>query len=124
MISSLRLGNNLIRHSKSVYRTAPYACFSSSSEKPLLTITGVEGFLGSQTLLQVVQDGNYRVRGTIRSSTDEATMAPIKAAIGKDFDDVEIVEAEMTEEESISNAIKGSKYVIHHAAPYYFNNKT
>jgi hypothetical protein len=32
-------------------------------------------------------------------------MAPIKAAIGKAYDDIEIVKAEMTEEESISNSI-------------------
>ena len=51
-------------------------------------------------------------------------MGPIKAAIGKDFDDVEIVEAEMMDEKSIANCIKGSTYVVHHAAPYYFNNKT
>ena len=90
----------------------------------MLTITGVEGFLGSQTLLQAVQDGNYRVRGTIRSSTDEAMMAPIKAAIGKAYDEIEIVEAEMTEEASVSRSIAGSEYVIHHAAPYYFDSKT
>lgn len=51
-------------------------------------------------------------------------MAPIKAAIGDAFNDVEIVEAEMTEEASISRSIAGSEYVIHHAAPYYFDNAT
>ena len=51
-------------------------------------------------------------------------MAPIKAAIGKDFDKIELVKAEMLSEDSIHNAIKGSSYVIHHASPYYFDNKT
>ena len=64
------------------------------------------------------------MRGTIRNTTDEAMMAPIKAAIGKDYDNAEIVEAEMTDEDSIKRCIEGSTYVVHHAAPYYFNNKT
>lgn len=51
-------------------------------------------------------------------------MAPIKAAIGKDYDDVEIVVAEMTDNDHIKRCIEGSTYVVHHAAPYYFNNKT
>ena len=121
--SQIRAGYSLARHSKSLYRPMTYACFSSA-EKPLVTITGVEGFLGSQTLLQLSQDGGYRIRGTIREGTTDEHMAPIKAAIGKAYDDIEIVKAEMTEEASISNSIKGSTYVIHHAAPYFFNNKT
>ena len=30
----------------------------------------------------------------------------------------------MLDEESINRSIEGSTYVVHHASPYYFNNKT
>ena len=51
-------------------------------------------------------------------------MSAIKEAYGEHFDKLEIVEAELLEEESMMNAIKGSTYVAHLASPYYLDNKT
>ena len=89
-----------------------------------MTITGINGYLGSQTALQFLRDGSFRVRGTIRNSKSMKKLAPVKAAIGKDFDDLEIVEAEMLDEDSVARCIEGSTYVVHHASPFYFDNAT
>ena len=51
-------------------------------------------------------------------------MAAIKKAYGSQFDHLEIVEAELLEEESMMKAIEGSTYVAHLASPYYLDNKT
>ena len=72
--SALRARNNFVNNTF-------IRCFSTS-EKPLVTITGFEGYLGPYTALEFIKDGNFRVRGTIRTSTDEAKLASIKAAYG------------------------------------------
>ena len=58
----------------------------TNAQKPLVTITGVSGYLGSQTCLLFLKDGNYRVRGTVRSTSNEAKIAPLKAGFGEYFD--------------------------------------
>ena len=35
-------------------------------QRPLVTITGVSGYVGSQTCLAFLKDGTFRVRGTVR----------------------------------------------------------
>jgi len=36
----------------------------------LVVITGISGFLGLYVLREFLQDGGYRVRGTVRGKTD------------------------------------------------------
>ena len=91
------------------------------ADKPLVTLTGISGYLGSQTCLEFLKDGGFRVRGTVRDKTNEAKIAPIREAFGEFFDQVELVEADMENEESIMNAVAGSTYVIHMASPYTFS---
>ena len=115
---------NCVKRTNPLFLKTHSAYFSSGSQKPLVTITGVEGFLGSQTALQFLKDGSFRVRGTIRNSTGSKELAPIEAAIGEDFEDLELVEAELLDENSVMRSIEGSTYVVHHASPYYFDNMT
>jgi len=37
---------------------------------PIVTVTGITGFVGSWTALMALQTGKYRVRGTVRSLTN------------------------------------------------------
>ena len=53
-----------------------------AGEKPLVTITGISGFIGGQVALQCIQDGGYRIRGTVRDKTNEAKIAPLREAFG------------------------------------------
>ena len=54
--------------------------------KPIVIITGITGFIGAETCKQFLEDGNYRVRGTVRDKTNEAKIAPIREAFGPLFD--------------------------------------
>ena len=83
-----------------------------------MTITGVTGFLGSQTCLSFLRDGGFRVRGTVRSMTNASKMDPIKKAFGELFGQLDVVEADLLDAESVVNAIAGSTYVVHTASPY------
>ena len=67
-----------------------------------------------------MKTGNYRVRGTVRSTSNAAKIEPLKAGFGEYFDQLELVEADLLNEESMINACAGSTYVVHTASPYSF----
>eukprot|EP00537_Pseudo-nitzschia_pungens_P013502 CAMPEP_0172390480 /NCGR_PEP_ID=MMETSP1061-20121228/7120_1 /TAXON_ID=37318 /ORGANISM="Pseudo-nitzschia pungens, Strain cf. pungens" /LENGTH=406 /DNA_ID=CAMNT_0013120871 /DNA_START=255 /DNA_END=1475 /DNA_ORIENTATION=+ len=94
-------------------------------EKPMVTITGLDGFLGPHVGLEFLKSGNYRVRATVRKNySDKDKMNAIKEAYGEHYQDLDIVEAELLDEDSMMQAIDGSTYVAHLASPYYLDNKT
>ena len=70
----------------------------SPKEKPLVTITGITGYVGSHVCKTFLEDGGYRVRGTVRDLKNEAKMAPIKEAFGENFEKLELVEADLLNE--------------------------
>ena len=88
-------------------------------DKEIVTITGISGFLGSQVCLQFLQDGCYKVRGTVRSKTNEKKIGPLRQAFGELFDQLELVEADLTKPESITKALEGTNYVVHTASPFW-----
>ena len=63
------------------------------------------------------------MRGTVRSTTNEAKIAPLKAGFGEYFDQLELVEADLLNEASILTACAGSTYVIHTASPFTFSKE-
>ena len=68
------------------------------SALPLVTITGVSGYIGSHCCKILLESGKYRVRGTVRSKTNEAKIAPLREAFGDKFDQLELVEADLLNE--------------------------
>ena len=87
--------------------------------KPIVTLTGITGYIGAETCLQFLKDGGFRVRGTVRDKTNEAKVAPIREAFGALFDQLELVEADLMDEQSLATAIAGSHYVVHLASPFF-----
>ena len=56
-----------------------------SSIKPLVVITGISGFIGSQVCKAFLEDGTYRVRGTVRDTKNEKKIQPLRDAFGDKF---------------------------------------
>ena len=56
---------------------------AEANAKPLVTITGVTGFLGSMTAKLFLEDGNYRIRGTVRDCNNASKMDPLKKTLGE-----------------------------------------
>lgn len=54
--------------------------------KPIVTITGVSGFIGAQVCLDFIKCGEYKVRGTVRNKENEAKIAPLRKAFSEYFD--------------------------------------
>ena len=89
-----------------------------SLQKQIITITGISGYVGSQTCLLFLNSGKYHVRGTVRNKNNEEKIAPLRKAFGEKFEELELVEADLLDEESINRAIQGSTYVAHIASPF------
>ncbi|CAJ1353931.1 unnamed protein product [Effrenium voratum] len=89
-------------------------------EKPVVVITGVTGYLGSATCLAFLQDGSFSVRGTVRSTSNEKKLQPLKLGLGELFAGLELVEADLSDEDSLIKACAGATFVVHTASPFHF----
>ena len=88
------------------------------SNKPIVVITGVSGYIGSQVCSMFLKSGKYRVRGTVRNKDDKTKIAPLQKAFGDDFKNLELVNADLMNQESLDKAIEGATYLVHTASPY------
>jgi len=88
------------------------------SEKELVCITGITGYLGTMVCKAFLENGCFRVRGTVRSKANPEKMEPLKKAFGEHFDQLEIVEADLLDRDSLFKAIEGCQYVVHTASPF------
>lgn len=88
------------------------------TDLPVVVVTGITGYMGSWVGLLALQSGKYRVRGTVRSKTNTAKLDPIRQAYGEHFDNLELVEADLLDPESLARAMVGATYVLHTASPF------
>lgn len=94
--------------------------FSNSADtRPLLTITGVSGFIGSQVLdkaLLTLSD-RYRIRGCVRDVTSRQEMRPLRKYFGERLNQIQVMSCDLSNYESMERVVAGSTYVIHIASP-------
>ena len=93
-----------------------------AGEKPIVTITGVTGYVGCVVAQEFLKDGSYSVRGTVRSKTNEAKIGPLRDGLGELFNQLELVEADLLNDASIAAACAGATYVVHTASPFIFGD--
>jgi len=91
---------------------------TTATSKPLVTITGITGYVGSQVGMVFLESDKFRVRGTVRSKDNTSKIDPLKKAYGAKFEALELVEADLLKPESMVEACKGSDYVVHVASPF------
>lgn len=60
------------------------------------------------------------MRGTVRDKTNPEKLAQLRLAFGEHFDKLELVNADLLNEQSLIDAITGSTYVVHVASPFFF----
>jgi nucleoside-diphosphate-sugar epimerase len=91
-----------------------------STQLPLVVITGVTGYLGSQVLNEFLRGegrGRYRIRATVRDHTNLRKLEPLRSYFGDDYSKIEFVSASLTDKAQIEAAIYGADYVVHTASP-------
>ncbi|XP_073255580.1 uncharacterized protein [Porites lutea] len=81
-------------------------------------VTGASGYLAMHVVKQLVDSGEYIVRGTVRSLANETKVKPLKELSSEnDKYPLELVEADLTKKETWVEAVKDCTYVIHVASP-------
>lgn len=85
-------------------------------------VTGVSGFIGAHVAQQLLLHG-YHVRGSLRSTADEAKINKLRQQIteGLPVDGLptlEFVEADLLKEDSWPSAVSGCQFVCHVASPF------
>jgi len=58
----------------------------------------------------------------VRDKENQLKVAPLKEAYGALFDQLELVNADLTDEASIIKACEGATYIIHTASPFFLEN--
>ncbi|XP_029204078.1 dihydroflavonol 4-reductase-like isoform X1 [Acropora millepora] len=82
-------------------------------------VTGASGFLASHIVLQLLERGDYMVRGTVRSLKNDKKVAPLRnLKLENGTYELELVEADLTNKESWTEAVKDCTFVIHVASPF------
>lgn len=66
-----------------------------------------------------MEDGSFKVRGTVRDTRNQEKIAPLKDGFGEHlFSTLELVEADLMNADSLARAIEGMDYVVHTASPF------
>ena len=86
------------------------------SSKPIL-VTGASGFIAIHTIAQLLEQG-YKVRGTIRSLSKEAEVRETISKFVQKNVQLEILPAELNQDEGWKEALKDVEYVLHIASPF------
>ena len=89
-----------------------------NNDRPICLITGITGYLGSHCCLAALQDGTFKIRGSVRDPNNQKKMQPIKDAFGDLYNDLELAKMDLLDEAAIDKAIEGCTYVIHTASPF------
>ena len=86
------------------------------TDNKLVLVTGAGGFLASHIVKQLLEQG-YRVRGSVRNKNDKNEVSFLKYLIESKKYPLELVEADLLDENCWIDAVKDCIYVIHTASP-------
>ncbi|KJE92727.1 nucleoside-diphosphate-sugar epimerase [Capsaspora owczarzaki ATCC 30864] len=87
-----------------------------------VVVTGAGGYIASHVVQQLLLRGDVKVRGTVRSTTDEAKVGFLKRLEGAS-ERLELFEADLMKAGSFDTAIKDSDIVLHMASPFLLSDK-
>lgn len=87
------------------------------NSKETVLVTGGSGFVGGHAIVQLLQKG-YQIKTTIRSMSKKDTVIEILKNGGiYNFDNLEFVEADLSDDKNWDKAAEGCAYVLHIASP-------
>ena len=92
-----------------------------SSSPPQVLVTGASGYIATHIVQQLLLGGKVKVRGTVRSLKNESKTAPLMKLVPDAKYPLELVEADLLNEESWIQAVNGCDYVYHTASPLPFD---
>ena len=86
-------------------------------------VTGGTGFVGVHCILQLLENG-YRVKTTVRSLDRKCEVLEMLRAGGlASFEQLEFIQADLTEDANWEAALDGCDYVLHVASPIFYASR-
>lgn len=89
---------------------------NKTTMKGKVLLTGISGFLGSHTAIQLLENG-YEVTGTLRSLDRADAIKTLLARHTRHVDHLRFAQAELTDEQVWFDLTRGMDYVQHVASP-------
>lgn len=84
---------------------------------PLVLVTGATGFLATHVVKVMLENG-YRVRGTVRSLKNTEKVKHLYDLCPNAKHKLELVEADLTDDDSWPSAVEGCEFIHHVASPF------
>ena len=81
-------------------------------------VTGASGYIASHCIKQLLEGGNYKVRGTVRNLKNEERINALRNIVPDAKFPLELAEAELQSAQCWRDAVKGCSYVLHIASPF------
>ncbi len=82
----------------------------------VVLVTGASGFIATHIVQQLLEAG-FRVRGTVRSLQDDRKVSALRDLCPSAQFPLDLVEADLTNPSSWTQAVRGCTYVMHTASP-------
>ena len=79
----------------------------SSAHVPRVLVTGASGFLGCHIVKQLLEGGEFIVRGTVRNLTNEKKVEPLKKLCPNAKHDLELVQADLLDKDCWERLVYG-----------------
>ena len=89
----------------------------AEADIPCVLVTGASGYVASHCIKKLLEDGEYRVKGTVRSLTNETVCEALRNLVPDAKYPLELLQADLLEEGSWKGAVEGCTYVLHVASP-------
>ena len=85
---------------------------------PTVLVTGASGYIATHIIQQLLTQGRFRVRGTVRSLANESKIQPLQRLVPDAKYPLTLVEADLEQADGWAEAVKGCPYVLHVASPF------
>ena len=84
---------------------------------PIVLVTGASGYMASHIVQQLLQDGRFRVRGTVRSLNNEQKVKFLRELVPEAKYPLRLIEADLLKPKTWIEAVRRCRFVFHVASP-------
>jgi nucleoside-diphosphate-sugar epimerase len=91
---------------------------------PIVLVTGASGYLASHVVQQLLQDGRFRVRGTVRNFDNEKKVKFLRELVPEAKYPLRLIEADLLKPKTWAEAVRRCRYVAHVASPLIVKTKS